>query len=313
MRAVIYQFYARMFSVTEGVPIAIVCGGPEDKTVLRITEARDEPERPLTSDRYDEMVTEDDLLIGKYRTLPTRDRGALKHHVVAGHPPYGALTGLYEQMRQTMRERLKKEFKIEGGEMVVLPAPRPERVYVAGASGLGKSCWAAMYMREFSVMHPDSRIILITTHEQERAYSFVPHIELMANAELVAEPPTVEELANSLVVFDDCDNISDKKIRDGVRRINDDLISNGRKYGIYVLTLQHQLMNYKETRGLLNEAQRIVIFLSSTIYHTKRYLKQYVGLDGDQIKKITGLHSRWIMLNLLPPMYVVHQLGAFML
>jgi|SRR5579872_8323 len=252
--------------------------------------------------------------MAKYKAMNVRDRECLKRALVGQHEPDDPrLIPMWQRASATIQEKLKKQFDPQAGEMVVLPDEKPERVYVAGQSGSGKSCWAALYMNEYARMFPRNRIVLITTHENEQAYRHIPHVEIKADETLAENPPNVTDLKNALVVFDDCDNISIKRVGEAMRRFNDDLIANGRKYGVHVMTLQHQLTNYKDTRNLLNEAQRVVFFNTATHYHTGRYLKTYVGLDNQQIKRIHGVKSRWTMIDLGVIKHVVHQNGAFIL
>src|SRR5205814_305111 len=103
----------------------------------------------------------------------------------------------------------------------------------------------------------------------------------------------ITTLKNSLVIFDDCDHIQDKGVYNRLRELNNDLLTAGRKYNIHMITLQHQLMDYKATRLLLTEANKVVFFNSTNNYHITRYLKVYAGMDPNAIKKITKLRSRW--------------------
>ena len=72
-------------------------------------------------------------------------------------------------------------------------------------------------------------------------------------------------------------------------------------------------MDYKQTRNQLNESNKVVFFNSGVNYHIVRYLKTYVGLDPQTIKRITALRSRWTMISLSIPMYILHEHGLFMI
>ena len=310
-----------MLSFTKGKPIALICGGHYDKRLLRLTEDQAEPDRKVEEEDIFDLLGPEDLLrdeAGTRKTLRTIDQRKLERAIRMHQAPIDEhLISSYARATAKLQHQLKKEFSTDSGTLVMLPDPASERVYIAGKSGSGKSCLAALYMNEYLRMFPDRRVYLVSRHEDEKTYAAVPHevvpLETFEEAEKGERVFELEELANSLVVFDDCDNVQNKKITEGVKMLSDDLISNGRKYGIYVLTLQHQLMNYKETRNILNEVQRVVFFNTATNYHTGRFLKMYAGLDPKQVKRVHDIKSRWTMIDMGVPRHVIHQNGAFIL
>lgn len=230
------------------------------------------------------------------RTLPSR----------RGYRPNTIPPAVTRRIARSYEEKSRTEYRLDDGKMVVLPSkPDTERTFVAGKSGSGKSWFAASYMREYLELYPDRKIFLFSTHEGERAYQQIEHLQIALNEDFVANPLTLEDLAGSLCVFDDCDALQDKKLMAAVDALNLDLINNGRKYNIHTMTLAHQLMEYKRTRGQLNEANRVVFFPGGSAYHSQRYLKVYAGMTGDQIKRIMAEKTRWVCLDLrLPTTYV---------
>ena len=68
----------------------------------------------------------------------------------------------------------------------------------------------------------------------------------------IDDPPDINKLANSMVIFDDYDVIQGKE-GDAVHTLIDDIATMGRKHGedqgcISMLCLTHALTNYKKTR-----------------------------------------------------------------
>ena len=217
---------------------------------------------------------------------------------------------LLAMIQSAMREA---EFKVSDGELIITPSIETERMYIAGKSGCGKSTIAARYMVEYLKMFPDRRIFLFSRHREEKAYEDIPHQAIELNDELAESPIELTEIKNALIVFDDTDNLQDKRIKKALQLLNDDIISNGRKYNIHCLTLAHQLLNYKESRNLLNEANRVVFFNNGTTYHIKNYLQKYAGIDVQMMRKILALKSRWTLISLGYPMYILHDHGAFLI
>ena len=303
-----------MISFKKGKPVAIVCGGDYDNKTIHITEEDEKPDRNIDEEDIYDLLDDEDFNLTKYKRLPLKDRlklaRALKRQI---EPLEDYLAERYHRNSIKLDNKLKKELTLETGCMVPIPAEETERIYIAGKSGSGKSCLAAIYAREYHSMFPKRKIIIFTKHEKDKAYEGIPHREVLCDDPILKKPIKVTSLSNRLVIFDDCDHIQDKTINDNVRRLNDDLITTGRKYNIHVLTLQHQLLNYKDTRNLLNEANKVVFFNSSCNYHITRYLKTYVGLAPEMIKKITGLKSRWTMISLSIPSYIMHEHGIFII
>jgi len=205
------------------------------------------------------------------------------------------------------KESCKRELKLDAGQFVIMPTERTERVYIAGKSGVGKSTLASMYIREYTEMFPDRKVILISTHTEEKAYEMFNIIQIPLDDSFIANPPELNDLKDALVIFDDTDNLTSKKLSDAVKSVNNNLIANGRKYNIHVITMSHQLMDYSRTRHLLNEANRVIFFLGGSAYHNKRYLSVYAGLDKSQINRILALKSRWVCLGLTIPNYFISQ------
>ena len=154
---------------------------------------------------------------------------------------------------------------------------------------------------------------MFSTHKAEHAYSTLPIEYQELSILLGSERPTVQELANSLVLFDDVDNLQDKKLQDAVNALQSDLLANGRKYKISVMIIAHQLMNYKQTRNILSECYRVVFFPQSSKYHVNRYLKTYAGIQKSDIDRIMATKSRWICLQTTVPNIVIAEHDVFIL
>jgi len=214
--------------------------------------------------------------------------------------------------RSKVLKNLTYDIRIDDGQVVPLPSKDTERIYIAGKSGSGKSYLASQYMKEYRRIFPDRKIYLFSRHQDEKTYNDIQHIAIELNEELIEDPIDVSELENSLVVFDDTDNLATKRLNDALKLLNNDLITNGRKYGIHVLTLAHQLLDYQKTRNLLNEANKVVFFNNGSSYHINRYLKTYAGLAPDEIADLlrTVKGSRWTMFHTGNPTYILHQHGA---
>ena len=334
-----------------GRAVAVVNGGPDDGTVVRIAEDTDPAEVPRR--QLEDVLNEVELRVDqkKYKAIHEAARRRIAEAIASGmltldsdasessdaddddygRGDYGSdddeppeevkkptrrrvitakdLAGLDPKIgRRVARaydEHSRHEFRLSAGKMVVLPAKESERVFVAGASGSGKSFFTASYMREYLEMFPDRTIYLFSTHDGEKAYESVEHNAIPLDDSFIENPLTLDNLTGSLCVFDDCDALQDKKLSKAVEALNLDLINNGRKYDIHVVTLSHILMGYAKTRAQLIEANRVVLYPGGNDYHAKRWMKVYGGIPDRWAREILQEKTRWICFDMrLPRSYI---------
>jgi len=193
---------------------------------------------------------------------------------------------------------------------------------VAGAQGAGKSTWCKNYMSDFVEIMPDKLMVLMSRVEDDKAFrEFIKDGKMIPldinDPELIENPiDAKKELANTLCVFDDF-YLYDKDIQESLRYTLNDIMLNCRDqadYGddIYCLVTGHQIMDYKKTRDLLNEASTIVMFpKAGQHYHITRCMKVYIGLSKEQINKAMNLNTRWVACHKRFPNYILHEGGCY--
>ncbi len=207
------------------------------------------------------------------------------------------------------------DLKLKNGKLSPLPnIDTRDVLYVAGPSGSGKSTYTADYIKQVQKIYPKMPIFIFSRVNEDKVLDELKPIRIELDEEVVADPIRPGELNNSVCVFDDIDTISDKKINEAVRKLRDDLLETGRHENVYMVCTSHQLMNYKHTRTLINEATCVTFFpQSGSSYHIQRFLKEYCGLSKLQIEKILHLPSRWVTIGKLYPMYILYEKGCYML
>jgi energy-coupling factor transporter ATP-binding protein EcfA2 len=224
---------------------------------------------------------------------------------------------------KALLERIKKDIasstKIEldsDGMFELLPSPNPKKRevwYIAGQSGSGKS-WIAKQLASFyHKLYPQRGVYLISKLDKDETLDALKFLKRIPIQSFVDDYPSLEEFKDTMCIFDDYDTLTgdaDKVIT----KIIDDLAIMGRHENVSILALSHYLTNYKKTRLLLNEATNIVVYPLSTSYHALRYLiKNYVGVDEDDLKRHKKLGSRWLMYSKGFPQYLISQKGAELL
>jgi hypothetical protein len=299
-----------MISLKKGNPVAVIYTGKDEGKKIFIT-----------NDSGDTELKQDPLeLFGNHELAPSKklmsaaQRRAIRTALLDDRRDYPSeLEDHMESLRELYDRKNRYEYRTDSETLCVYPSKESERVFVAGKSGSGKSTFTAQYIREYTEMYPKRSVFLISTHEDEKAYRILPINQIALDETFLEKPPTLNDLAQSLVVFDDTDNLQDKGLQQAVQALNSDLLANGRKYEIHVITLAHQLMDYSRSRTLLNEANRVVFFTGGSAYHIQRYLKVYAGLQPRQIRRILDSKSRWTCLGLTIPNYVVTEHEVYVL
>jgi hypothetical protein len=185
--------------------------------------------------------------------------------------------------------------------------------YIAGQSGSGKSWIAKNLAFYYNKLFPDRGVYLVSKLNEDATLDALKFLRRINIQSFVDDYPDLDEFKDCMVIFDDYDTLTGdaEKV---ITKIVDDLAIMGRHTNTTMLCLSHYLTNYKKTRLLLNEATHIVVYPLSTSYHALRYLlKNYVGVDEEDLKRQRKLGSRWLCYSKGFPQYMVAQKNAELL
>ncbi len=283
-----------MLSFSDGKPIARIVGGKYNKAVLFIDDPTKKEEKKCCEKCTDKCTAKNkccEKCPGKGGCMSCGKGGEMK--------------------------KPTKEIKLPEGKLMPVPNIDIEKrdvLYVAGASGSGKSTYTSYYIEQFKKIFHDWPIFIFSNVEKDEVLDKLKPCRIKLDEELVNDPIEAKELINSICVFDDIDTITNKSVNEAVRKLRDKLLETGRHESVYMICTSHQLMNYKHTRTLLNEATAVTFFpQSGSTYHIKRFLKEYCGLEEKQIRRILMLPSRWVTIGKLYPMYVLYEKGCYLL
>lgn len=286
--------------------IAKVKGGKDDgKFVYLSTDSRIYDPKDLTDEFYE-----------KYPELTREEALKLREALISQDPPDDkVLLQVYLDAIKNIQDATKAEIRIKGGKLIPLPnRDVVEKIYVSAPSGAGKSTWCGNWIKEYKRMWRDNEFFVFSTIQEDKALDKYDPERVPLDLGLIQDPIDPEELADSVVVFDDVDALQNVQIRKYVCGLRDWLLECGRHYKTRMLCTSHLIMNYASTRRLLNEATAVVIFpKGGSSYHMKQYLQKYAGLEKRQIKRILKLPSRWVRLERTYPMYVMYEKGAYLL
>ena len=209
-----------------------------------------------------------------------------------------------------------KEFTTDGYLKVMPSMDAVQRycAYVFGPSGSGKSTWISNYAECYKKSFPKNPVILFSRLDKDESIDKINPTRIELTEELLDDPIKPEDLPSCMTIFDDTDTIKNKKIRDEINELKNDLLETGRHNNINVVIVSHLATNYKESRIVLNESNYIVFFPKSGSTQQIMYvLTGYCGLGKKDIERIMNLQSRWVCLSRRYPMFCVYESGAFLL
>lgn len=306
-----------MLSFTEGKPIAIIKGGKYKNEILHIKDQIFKNDNENQTNEYfkkgkreeipyDEMEIIEEIISKKLKSKKdTLNKKKLINKIMKNKTLKEKYT----------KNKIGKEIKLDNGYMQPIPNTKTRDViYVCAPSGSGKSTYISNYAKEYKKIFPNNKIYVFSRLTEDKPIDELKAIRIEINNALVLNPILPEELENSLVIFDDIDTLRDKRQKDAIMALKDDLLQVGRHMTISLLITSHLMTNYKETRIVLNEAQQIVIFPHSGSDNSIKYvLKAYVGLDKDDINKILKLGSRWVTVYKTAPQAILYSYGAYII
>ena len=192
---------------------------------------------------------------------------------------------------------------------------------IAGPSGSGKSTYLGSYVKNYNIIYPKNNVFVFSGVSQDSAIDDlgvdVRRIVLddtFCERQESEYPITVADFQDSLVIFDDTDTIRNNQARELVFGLREELLQTGRHTNTCMAVTSHHFMNYGLTRTLNMESTCVTFFpKSGGLAQIKKYLQTYVGLDKDQINKLTKLPSRWVTVSKTYPLYAFYEGGAFLL
>jgi len=226
-----------------------------------------------------------------------------------------AIKAVYEKMLKDASNDKAVELDDEGC-FELLPSSSDKKrdvFYIAGQSGSGKSYIAKQIASYYHKLFPDRGVYLISKLNEDATLDALKFLKRINIQSLIDDYPELDEFENSCLIMDDFDTLTGEAEKT-VKKLIDDIAIMGRHTNTTMLCLSHYLTNYKATRLILNEATHIVVYPLSTSYHALHYLlKQYVGVDEEDLKRHRKLGSRWLMYKKGFPQYMISQKNAELL
>lgn len=316
-----------MFSWVKGVKIARVNSGQYHNKFIRYSADIDKTAKIKVSDPVN-YITEKWLKDhSRKKRLTGIDLNKIYTCLVSNRPPEDDdLFDLYQQCLDYISDQSSNEITIDDGKIVLIPPPiyklqegeLPEtsRIYVAGPTGSGKSHWCAEYIKEVIKQRKYKNIYIFSNLSEDPILDKISPTpkRIAINENLIDPPILLNEMKDSIILFDDIDAIKDDKVRKSVQKLRDEANCEGRHYSIFALSTGHQLLNYKLTRNILADCNYITFFpRSGGDYWINQFLKNYCGCSKVEIEKIMNLPSRWVCIKKTYPMMCFYDKGLFLM
>jgi adenylate kinase family enzyme len=186
---------------------------------------------------------------------------------------------------------------LKRGKLFPLPNPnKVERLFVCGISGSGKSYFSAEYIKRYLVQNRKNEFYLTSTVQEDQVLDELDPNRISPQ-ELTEFGVDLNDMTNSIWAFDDVLSIRDTSIRKDVLKIIEHLAETSRHDKISLLVTSHLINNGVETRKILNESTKVVLFPKSNRRNIKVFLENYESFTSDDIKRFINLPSRYVMLD----------------
>lgn len=190
---------------------------------------------------------------------------------------------------------LGKEVK---GAFELYPNSTKERecLYISGPSGSGKTYFANEYLKKYKKIFPHKQIVLFSQKPIEEETVDHNHVQI---CDSLFGTIDLKNYADSLVIFDDVENISQSRdLTEKTLNLLNEMLNIGRSLNISVIVISHILMNYRFTKNIISECTKVVMFpKSGSKYQYMNFLTKHIGYTKSQIRKLLSTKSRWLVLD----------------
>ena len=202
--------------------------------------------------------------------------------------------------------------ELKNGDQFSLVPSRTGRTvyYITAPSGSGKSFLAKQIISEYHKQHPKNAVYCFSSLETDETLDSLKYLKRIKldKPEYLLTEFTAEDFKDSLVLFDDVDVLSNKKVLKKTMDILNSILQTGRHFNVSCIYTSHASTAGHNTKIILNEAHVIVFFPSTSGGKMLRYLlDQYLGLNKTQIERMKNIKSRWVAVVRKFPRAIVTQ------
>jgi len=186
-----------------------------------------------------------------------------------------------------------------------------QAVYLCGAAGVGKTTTIIQYINEFHAKYPKAKILLFSSKNQDAILDSMKYVERVKITEdMLVNQMTLAEISGRskpvLTVWDDVEDFPTAKLTKEIERLLNEVLRNGRSYGIYAIYSHHQPCDYVKTRNLLFEATHVIIYPRRSGKESYNYLmEKKLHLNKKTIEIINKTYSNFVCIKKNVPQVVI--------
>ena len=219
--------------------------------------------------------------------------------------------------RSTAREDNKlPEIKLKSTVFIPLYTTMggwPNRYLIVGQGLCGKSTLCGLLAKSYKKQYKENEVFVFSSLESDKALDICKPKRIMIDESFIDDPIELPELANSLCIFDDLHDITDKELLKTVLALRDKIYSMGRHHNIAIISSDQLAFKGHESKGIMTNSFVFIMFPIVSKYQCVQFLTRYMFLPKEQIHKICDLKSRFVLINKNNPLYVLHEHGFFYL
>lgn len=187
---------------------------------------------------------------------------------------------------------------------------QPELIYITGSTGCGKTLFCRNYVLSFLHKYPKSRVLLFSSKTKDINLDDLKITRMKIDEDILINQISLDEIEDKnkpvLVIFDDIQDFKNKKINIEVARLRDEILRNGRDRSIYGLFVYHDPTDYHNTKTMIKECNKFVIFPRRAgvgIYD--RLMTTYLKIPSKYQNMMLKLKSRFVLINRNVPRYIL--------
>ena len=291
--------------------IATIVGGKYNKKYIYYHDKVDD--NNIHHGKLNDYINDDYL--NKYK-LNQHDMNNLKRNIYDD-----SINNIHKEIQAKLKNESLKSIKIfDDGIIIATPhinicaTEKARHQLIAGPTGSGKSYAIGRYLNIILRLKPNKKIFLFSDVDNDAVLDKYKITRVDLTDDIIESPIEPCELSNSIVIFDDIDSISNKKLKINIENLRDSLLKRGRHEGIEVICTSHLLTDYKSTRIVLSEVSAVTLFTKSGSTNSINYLlSKYIGLSKQQIARIYDLPSRSITIYKQYPNMVISDKEIYIL
>jgi len=192
-------------------------------------------------------------------------------------------------------------------------------LYISGASGSGKSYYAASYINKLQKLKDFKKqpVYFISFNvSDDPAYSDIKNFTKLdiTNPENWGDLYDLDysEFTDCIVVFDDWES-SPKLIMEKLSHLQRQLLQLSRKANVTMINILHETQNFLESKYVITESTSYILFPKMNMNRSLKFLKSCMFFDQEQLDRFKKLEGRAVYINKIFPQFVLSKKELYLL